>query len=688
MIDNTDILWQNIFSWPLWITVAIVFACVVAGLLFKTKRFLIWRLITMAFILLVLANPVWRYESGTPSRTSIYAVLDKSDSQILSDRANYAEEAFQDITEKLGQLENVDVKTLIVDRDTAESGTTVFSTLQEALLTEDQSRLGGGVIITDGQVHDIPEVPESWARFGPLHVVMTGDPDLEWDRRVEILSSSGYAVVGEDVPLRLRVDEDPTPRGRALDVVVKSGDDVLARMQAMPGQDYTLRVPVKNPGQNLIEVIVEGDQAELSQINNKAVTKVEGVRDRLKVLLVSGQPYQGLRIWRNLLKSDPAVDLVHFTILRSRHNIDVARQKDLALIPFPTRELFEEKINDFDLIIFDRYTRRSILPPAYFDNIKRYVEKGGALMVVHGVEELGNQPLSETFMGAAFPAKVRQGEGGLVSQKAGALISDFGYRHPILQPLTLLENKWGKWDRYLSAQVQSSTAKILLETKGGDPLLLIDEYGEGRVVQFLTDQVWYWARGHDGGGPYTDLIRRLSHWLMREPSLNYKGFSVQEVNDGFQVYYDGKVQGDAVLTVTGPDGASEKITVDYNKKGFEYLYAPNYPGLYEFQFHEHRAQAFFQNGDAIEYNKLISDTQSLKPVRDATGGGLVLYDAFEDINVALTEKRKKYISGQTLSFKQSSSLDRRTVEFRSVLPYIFAALIGMFLMIMSWVRQE
>ena len=105
------------------------------------------------------------------------------------------------------------------------------------------------------------------------------------------------------------------------------------------------------------------------------------MRDRLRVLLVSGEPHAGERTWRNLLKSDASVDLVHFTILRPPEKQDGVPVTELSLIAFPTRELFLDKIDEFDLIIFDRYKRRGILPAIYLDNVRQYVENGGAVLI-------------------------------------------------------------------------------------------------------------------------------------------------------------------------------------------------------------------------------------------------------------------------------------------------------------------
>ena len=109
--------------------------------------------------------------------------------------------------------------------------------------------------------------------------------------------------------------------------------------------------------------------------NNRAIAVIEGIRDRLRVLLVSGEPHPGERTWRNLLKADASVDLVHFTILRPPEKQDGTPIKELALIAFPTRELFVDKLDQFDLIIFDRYRRQAVLPMAYLHNVADYVPR-------------------------------------------------------------------------------------------------------------------------------------------------------------------------------------------------------------------------------------------------------------------------------------------------------------------------
>ena len=168
-------------------------------------------------------------------------------------------------------------------------------------------------------------------------------------------------------------------------------------------------MPIPHTGTNIVEIELAPTPGELTTANNRAVVAAEGVRENLRVLLVSGEPHPGERTWRNLLKSDAAVDLVHFTILRPPEKQDGTPINQLSLIAFPTRELFSEKINEFDLIIFDRYEHRGILQLLYYDNIARYVDEHGGALLVAGRRRLRGrlQHLSIRRCHPCFPRRRR-----------------------------------------------------------------------------------------------------------------------------------------------------------------------------------------------------------------------------------------------------------------------------------------
>ena len=239
------------------------------------------------------------------------------------------------------------------------------------------------------------------------------------------------------------------------------------------------------------------------------------MRDKLRVLLVSGEPHAGERTWRNLLKSDASVDLVHFTILRPPEKQDGTPINELSLIAFPTRELFQQKINEFQLIIFDRYARQGVLPIIYFDNIARYVREGGAVLVAAGPDYASQTSIWRTPLDAILPAEP---SGRTTEQPFRAQLTDrrqapSGDARP--RRLQTDPPHWSRWFRLVDTRAANGTA--VMEGPDKKPLLVLSREGEGRVALLLSDHIWLWARGYEGGGPHLDLLRRLSHWLMKQP---------------------------------------------------------------------------------------------------------------------------------------------------------------------------
>ncbi len=256
---------------------------------------------------------------------------------------------------------------------------------------------------------------------------------------------------------------------------------------------------------------------EITDTNNRAIAILDGIRENLRVLLVSGEPHAGERTWRNLLKSDASVDLVHFTILRPPEKQDGTPINELSLIAFPTRELFVEKIDDFDLIIFDRYQHRDVLPILYYDYIAEYVEKGGALLIAAGPEYAGEQSIARTPLMSALPAMP---SGQVIDQPFYPRLTDLGQRHPVTRGLEGSASEpphWSRWFRLVG--IERPEGEVVMKGPDDRPLLLLDRKGEGRVGMLLSDQGWLWARGFEGGGPHVALYRRIAHWLMKEPEL-------------------------------------------------------------------------------------------------------------------------------------------------------------------------
>src|SRR5208282_416501 len=263
--------------------------------------------------------------------------------------------------------------------------------------------IAGAIMITDGRVHDVPADAGALGFAAPIHALITGSKD-ERDRRVALIAAPRFGIVGQSQTVTYRVEDQGADRGTAQVTVRRDGDVIETRTVAV-GRPQQADIPIPHAGANIVEIEAAPLQDELTTVNNRAVVSIDGVRDKLRVLLVSGEPNAGERTWRNLLKSDANVDLVHFTILRPPEKQDGTPINELSLIAFPTRELFQQRINDFQLIIFDRYARQGVLPIIYFDNIAKYVRNGGAVLVAAGPDYASPTSIWRTPLDVILPAE-------------------------------------------------------------------------------------------------------------------------------------------------------------------------------------------------------------------------------------------------------------------------------------------
>src|ERR1051326_5388745 len=490
-----------------------------------------WRTAAVAMLLAILINPSLVEEKRSPLRDVAVVVVDESPSQQIGDRSKATEAALAALTERLGHERDLDVRVIRTGKPqpgAGEAGQRLFTALGHSMSDIPRQRLAGVVMLTDGQVHDVPTSDAAVAAQelgAPLHVLLSGRPD-EGDRRLVVAQASSFGLVGKELPLSIRVEDLPTPpkdapakpEGQTRVTWRKDGGAPQSAMVPI-GRDVPLSIPIDHGGPNVLELEVEPGPHELTLANNRAAVVVNGVRDRLRVLLVTGEPHAGERVWRNILKSDPSVDLVHFTILRPPEKQDGTPIKELSLIAFPIRELFDVKLDEFDLIIFDRYSRRGVIPQAYIENVVRYVRKGGAFLEAAGPSFGTPMSLYRTPLGEILPTEPT---GNVYEDGYKPQLTDAGRRHPVTEDLSGAGKpgeapSWGRWFRQVEARVHNGTA--VMSGEHGDPLLVLDRIGKGRVAQLLSDQMWLWARGFEGGGPQAELLRRLAYWLMKEPDL-------------------------------------------------------------------------------------------------------------------------------------------------------------------------
>ncbi len=495
-----------------------------------------WALRALAAVALIgaLAQPALQTEERNPLSDIVILVVDESASQSLPGRAEQTAAAVARVEAELRALPNTDLRKVTIRDGDDNAGSLAMTALSQALAEEPRARVAGGILISDGQIHDLDLAPDMPA---PLTLLMTGR-DADWDRRLMVKTAPAFGIIGEPLTLTLRIEEQgrmpASEQGRTVELAIAVDGNPAESFAVPVNEDLDLPVTLSHGGQNVIQLTLETAEGELTDRNNAAVIQINGVRDRLRVLLVSGEPHAGERTWRNLLKSDSAVDLVHFTILRPPEKQDGVPVTELSLIAFPTRELFVDKIDEFDLIIFDRYKMRGILPAAYLDNIRDYVTKGGAVLISAGPDFASVESLYYSGLGEIMPAAPT---GRVVDEGYAPSVTDLGQRHPVTeglekfaggaapaqsgavgtQPEGAAPAPWGRWLRVI--EVTDARGDVVMEGAGERPLLILDHAGEGRVALLTSDQAWLWSRGFEGGGPQLELLRRLAHWLMKEPEL-------------------------------------------------------------------------------------------------------------------------------------------------------------------------
>ena len=599
------------------IVLALGAVLVVALGLLARRRGTLLRALGLALVLVALADPSLVREDREPLKDVVAVVLDRSASQSIRERRAQTDKARAEIEKNFASLGHVDLR--FIDGggvDSGNDGTRLFASLNAALADVPPERIGGAFLVTDGVVHDIPANVGALGFNAPLHVFITGR-EGERDRRIELVEAPRFGLVGKEISVGIRV-HDTGGSNEPVAVRLRRDGVNVANLRLRPGLLVRVPVLIDHGGPNVLEFEAAALPEELTDINNKAVLTVEGVRDKLKVLLVSGEPHSGERTWRNLLKSDANVDLVHFTILRPPEKQDGTPISELSLIAFPTSDLFGRRIRDFDLIILDRYSNQTILPSVYFENMVRYVREGGALLIAAGPDFSGPDGLFYSPLGKISPAR----PSAIIERPFRAQISEDGRKHPVTRALPGSENSppaWSEWYRQVAAERLRGTA--ILNGVDNQPLVLLSREEKGRVGLMLSDQIWLWARGFQGGGPHLDLMRRMAHWLMKEPELEEEALRATARGREITITRQTLKAQTAPVTLTGPNGASQQVSLAQGEPGLsQALVNVEDFGLYRISDGELSALVNVGPENPREFQNVVSTTERLRPLAEVSGG--------------------------------------------------------------------
>ena len=623
---NLSLAFEPLLSPPLMVAILLPVAALVAAGIFLRRPGGLIRLAALAALGLALANPVLLDERREPLRSVVALVVDRSQSQDIGERTGQTDAALDEIKARFERFPQFELRTVEAGKAGAADErveTRLFGAAAQALRDVPPSRVAGTLMITDGQVHDVP-AGNATPATGPLHVLVTGE-DGEFDRRIRFEKAPRFGIVGRPVDLTYRVIDTSTDaaggRRGPVSVRVLVNGEQIATHEALAGEEATLELTIPNAGKNIVELAIDPVPGELTEANNRAIAVLDGIRENLRVLLVSGEPHAGERTWRNLLKSDTSVDLVHFTILRPPEKQDGTPINELSLIAFPTRELFVEKIDDFDLILFDRYQHRDVLPILYYDYIAEYVEKGGALLVAAGPEYAGGMSIARTPLMSALPGLPT---GEVIEQGFYPRLTETGARHPVTRGLEGAGTEppqWSRWFRLIG--VGEPSGAVVMKGPDDKPLLVLDRKGEGRVGMLLSDQGWLWARGFEGGGPHAALYRRMAHWLMKEPELEEERLTASGRGMTLDISRQTMSDDPGHASVITPSGRSVEVQLSPASPGvFTGSLETDEIGLYQIGNGDLAALAHVGPVNAPEFQDTVSTVGLLQPTASASGGSV------------------------------------------------------------------
>ncbi|MEQ9505186.1 MAG: hypothetical protein RLO80_02870 [Hyphomonas sp.] len=677
MNEAVRLSFEPFLGWPVFWGIAGLTALAWVAYLALRGRAWLTRALGLVLLSLALLNPSLVHEEREPLPSVAAVILDRSESMQFGDRQKAADAAYAALIAKLGEDNTLEVRTL--ETNPGDDGTYLTGALEGLMSDVPRDRIAGAIFVTDGQIHDLPDPERVEALIGPLHGLIAGDED-RGDRSVRIVNAPNFGIVGESANLVVRVED---PRGGDVELQVSLNGGAPERIRVKAGEDTPLPVEIERRGENMVVIEAAPGPEELTLANNRTAMTIAGVRDRLRVLLVTGKPNQAGRVWRDLLKSDPSVDLVHFTILRPPFKTDYARPEELALIAFPTEELFEEKLTEFDLIIFDQYERQGVITQAYLANMSRYVADGGALLIVAGEQFAGPASLARSPLASVLPATPT---GVIRTGSFKPRLTGPGKRHSVTVPLD--DSEWGEWMRFIEADAVAGD--VLISGPEGRPLLIVDRVEKGRVGMLMSDQIWLWASGHDGGGPFAELIRRMVHWMMKEPELEERRLSVQADSGKATVELRTLLDSAPPLEIETPEGDTLRPNWVNRGPGLFSAEAPiDQLGIYRARSGGLEAIALNGPANPKEYEDLTSTSKVLEPVANATGGGVMQLNA---AGTNLPEIRRignqRTAAGNGwIGLRERDAYAVRSSTSQPLLPGILAAAALILMLLLAWRRE-
>lgn len=653
----------------------IIFAIIIGFFCLFPKRNWVYLVFT-AFVSLVLANPqkVTEERKNLPQKVAI--VIDNSRSNSSEAQKEITTQAADNLMIQLNKA-NIEVEKRYLT-DTAAAGTSPFTDHKDLFEGESAKDLGATFMISDTLWQDIPQQSDS-----PIFVLNTEGKN-RYDRILDVIKAPEYAVVKETTKVNIQIKDSRHSKAplRIFIADQKVVDQVIPTNEEL---SFNLKLPKAGPMSLRFET--DSSKDERTDQNNQKTLLIKGIRDNLNVLLVSGVPHNGTQSLRKLLKSDPSVNMIHFTILRESFSESPVDQEDMSLVPFPVHELFMKRLHDFDLVIFDHFVNRGFLRQAYIKNLLKYSANGGAMLFVTGPDFTSYNGLGHGLLQKALPIKAGRYQND--DNRFNARLTSLGKNHPITQDFKGDIKNWATLGQ-LSESTLKSDAQLLMHAEG-KPLLAVGEFKKGRTAMFLSDHLWLWDRAKDSGQMH-ELLRRLSHWLMKEPELEHKAFSFTKDSNGkTKLTLKGLTSKSVNVIITTPRQEQEEITL-YKKSGYSKSLDLSDKGLYIARFNQKGKPAlygYYQQGQIEDKEWLDSDKTALNLLIKQSQGTLLdvsNIDKAIDFKLRFTNKNAAGKGWLSLKGKERYEVISQTSE--KLFSPLLTLLISLIFAALMWVRRS
>ncbi|MEM9863680.1 MAG: glutamine amidotransferase [Myxococcota bacterium] len=552
--------------------------------------------------------------------------------------------------------------------------------------------VGAVLLLSDGgETERVRELGEGPA----VHVVPIGPDSIRDDAIVDV-QSDPVGFLRQRSLVRVSVVRSGA-RG-AIPVRLFEGERLLGERlvdvnEAGEG-DAVFRFEPRRIGRAAFRVTLPIEVDDAVPQNNDRAFLMEIKRDRLRVLLVAGRPTWDVRFLRAFLEDDASIDLISFFILRTTSDLTVASPEEMALIPFPTDELFREHLGSFDLIVFQDFDYAPYDMAGYLPGIASYVERGGSFAMLGGDRSFGSGGYASTPLADVLPVRFDDVDRPARGARAGAFaptIAEGADYHPLVRLEVDVAANLQRW-RDLEPLLGSNrfrgvgpNAQVLLE-RGRDPVLVAQEVGEGRVLAFGADSSFRWAMATGGRtgdrSHYDRFYDRVIRWLARDPALDSAQVSTSRVRYGpgarVDVRFlarDGRYGPVASASLQLDENESRSVTLAADGSGRASLIAPDEPGVHTLTLRadeEPLAQeSFVVEGGGQELADVRVRRDLLTRLAQQTGGTV-------------------YETGDVGAPDAIDSTRRRSRGVRAFAPFstVYAAAVLLILLLTSWLLRR